>query len=165
MWSDHCDWINRILAHQRIVNSSAFESVSQKDSRIDWRLTRRCTSHSYRGQPTSISHQLELIFRLKSQHLLLPTLKFLHKTQPHIYRSNLTCPVCKSESEDWFHVYACPSQRGSIQDCIELTMDFIIDRCKEYIIDMTSFSEELRNLMTWHIQMMLSQMNDNNRLH
>ena len=40
-----------------LINESAFESVSQKDSRIDWHLTRRCTSHSYRGnQLTSISH-------------------------------------------------------------------------------------------------------------
>ena len=109
-------------------------------------------------------HQAKILFKLKAQHQLLSTLSFLPITQPHLYKADLLCPICNDCAETWFHLYTCTLQKNSIQDCVELTIDFIVTSVKEYTctFDQSDFEQELRALPMWSIPSSNS-MNINNR--
>ena len=95
--------------------------------------------------------QKEIIFKLKGQQLLLLTLSFLNLTQPHIYVSDLRCPVCMDQKETWSHVYLCTSQLSSIQTCVDLTINFIEEKLEKHVLDLPDFMQELKDLPIWII--------------
>src|ERR1043165_5370103 len=127
---------------------------------IDWHLTRLAAlSSTYKSLPTSLQYQSEVIYKLRCMFLLLPTLDYLRKTQPHLY-SDTTYILCKQTDEDWFHVFICPQQRQNLNDCIERTVNNLAISLYDHIPDQASFKSDLLKLHIWSIPV---QRNDNPR--
>ena len=72
-------------------------------------------------------------------------LVYLKKTQPHLY-TNINCPMCDCKSEDWLHIYLCPTQMTHIKECVELSIKYMVISLTDHIIDYDSFVKDLFGL-------------------
>ena len=61
------------------------------------------------------------VLKVKTLNILLPTLSYLHTTQPHLYGPDLMCPRCHNEPENWSHVMLC--KKDILRICIETMVE------------------------------------------
>ena len=84
----------------------------------------------------------------------------MNLTQPHIYKKDLKCPVCLDQEETWSHIYLCTPQQSSMQICIDLTRNFIIEKVEDHLLDKNDFEQELRDLTVWNIPSSIKENTD-----
>ena len=138
-----------VISQLRLFYLSAFEDIPCIKEQIDWRLSRSALLFStHMTTPTSVQHQQETIFKLKSMFHILPTLDYLKMTQPHLY-NNTVCVLCKTSEEDWLHVYTCSSLQSMIKDCLTTSIGHLYVSLAEHIVDSTSFHKEFSALHIW----------------